>query len=211
MEELQMTFDGGDSIHCNRKCYFFDCGEVAQTISKIYNSIPLEGFISDDVESHGKLLNDRKIYSLYEILRDRNNFIIIATNRDVKKISARFESLGLQPSRDFCHYKTWIRKYLETLLREKNQLAQDYLELYITDRCSLKCKECILFAPYIPAPRDRDLLDLQRDVETYFRFIDRVAVFRLMGGEPFLYNRLEDLLTFISGGGGRNFVNACNE
>ena len=48
MTELKMTMQGEKAI-LNKKCYFFDCGEVAQTISKIYGSvIPIEGFIAND-------------------------------------------------------------------------------------------------------------------------------------------------------------------
>ena len=196
---LNMTFNNTDSIHCSRDCYFFDCGEVSQTVSKIYGeSIPIHGFISDDIDLHGKFLNGRRIYSLDEVLKNRSNYIIIATNRDIEKISERLISLGLKPQIDFCHYKDWIRKYFETLLDEKNRLVQDYLELYLTDRCTLRCKECILFAPYVSKPRDRDLVSVEKDLDTYFKFVDRVSVFRLMGGEPFLFNDIEKLLLSLN-------------
>gem|GEM_PF-2545940 len=204
-----MTFDGGNAIKCNRKCYFFDCGEVAQTVSKVYGGIlPIEGFISGDVTLIGKTLNNRKIFSLDEVLAGKDNYIIIATNKEVEKISAELSNRGLSSKQDFCHYKEWIRKYFETLLHEKDQLVSDYLELYITDRCTLKCKACILFAPYTPKPyKDRDFDSVKRDIETYFNFVDKVSVFRLMGGEPFLYHNFEELLKFITvhqirGGGG---------
>ena len=70
MEELQMSMIG-EKVNCSRPCYFFDCGEVAQTISKIYGRImPVSGFISDDSNLQGKNINNIKVYSLEEVLKE---------------------------------------------------------------------------------------------------------------------------------------------
>ena len=207
MEDLQMSMIG-EKVNCSRPCYFFDCGEVAQTISKIYGKImPISGFISDDSNLQGKSINNIKVYSLEEVLKDKQNYIVVATNSAIKSIFTRLENLGLTPEKDFCHYKEWIRKYFEAYLRDNGKLLQDYLELYITDRCSLSCKACILFAPYAKKPhQDRDFELVKRDIETYFKFVDKVSVFRLMGGEPFLYRQIEELLHFIIDEGYRDLM-----
>ena len=72
------------------------------------------------------------------------------------------------------------------------------MELYITDKCTLNCKSCILFTPYAEKPyQDRKLKSIQQDIISYFKFVDKVSVFRLLGGEPFLYRDFEQLLNFI--------------
>ena len=201
MNEFKMTFRG-NVITCNKKVYFFDCGEVARTVSKIYkNILPIDGFISEDEANIGKFINGLQVNSLQNVIETKNFFIVVATNKNLKKIYERLKNLGLTPEKNFCHYKEYIRKYFEAVFNATGKLKQDYLELYVTDRCSLRCKSCILFAPRSCPQIDRNFDDVKRDVDLYFKFVDEVAVFRLMGGEPFLYNNIDDLLKFMTGGG----------
>ena len=197
-ENLKMTIDG-DVVRCNRKIYFFGCGVVAKRIlSQFGKHFDISGFATDYSDDWGKIIDGIKVYPANEILNNRDNFIVIATNKAFEKISDRFQNMGLIPQKDFMHYTVWLREYFEIMLRERNILLQDYGELYITDKCTLKCKHCALFAPYFKNPQDRDLEECKRDISLYFKFVDKVSVFRVLGGETFLYRPLAELLTFIS-------------
>ena len=203
MDDLKMIFEG-DNIRCNKNLYFFGCGVVARRIFTTYGkAFKISGFFTDYAADWDKVINGLKVYSPNEVLSDRNNFIIIATNKSVKEISDRFTDMGLTEGKDFLHYTKWLREYFKIVLDEKGQLLQDYGEIYITDRCNLRCKKCALFVPYFSNHKDRDLEEVKRDISLYFKFVDKVSVFRILGGETFLYRRLPELLTFIGGGGYR--------
>ena len=194
MRELKMAIVDGVA-RSNREFYIFDDGEVARTISKIYGRVmPIAGFITDEA-------------SLNAALQTNEPYIVVGTNKSVDEIFDQLRNAGLTIDRDFCHYKEWIRKYFEVVLNDEHKLLQDYVELYITDRCTLRCKACILFAPYAAPPRDRSFSDIRRDIELYFKYVDRVSVFRLMGGEPFIHPHFADIIKFIDCERGGNIEN----
>ena len=96
-----------------------------------------------------------------------------------------------------------MRKYFEFIYRRHDYLIQDYIELYITNKCTLKCKSCGLLVPDAFPKKDYDIENLKRTVERYFEYVDYVKVFRVMGGETFLYEDLKELTLFF----GENYMN----
>ena len=60
----------------------------------------------------------------------------------------------------------------------------------ITQRCTLKCKHCLAFIPYLNNPKDMTLNEIKRSLETYFSIVDTVEVFSITGGEPLMHREL---------------------
>lgn len=67
----------------------------------------------------------------------------------------------------------------------------------ITQKCSLNCKYCSVFTPYISQPDHVALKSLKEDLDAYFSVVDYTGLFNLLGGEPFLYPQLHELLEYI--------------
>ena len=70
--------------------------------------------------------------------------------------------------------------------------------IVMTDYCSLNCKYCLNYEPYIKNKRHRDIKDLKNDIDLFFLSFDRVKYFSLTGGEPFLYPHFAELLEHVS-------------
>jgi hypothetical protein len=60
------------------------------------------------------------------------------------------------------------------------------VDLIITERCSLKCKDCSNLMQYYEHPKDCDTKVIMRDIETLFEQVDEVNEIRVIGGEPFM-------------------------
>ncbi len=71
-----------------------------------------------------------------------------------------------------------------------NKLYLYHVELPVTLRCSLRCKKCVFMMPYFEKPVDYDVNDLLLYMDRLFDCVDAIQIFRILGGEPFLYPEL---------------------
>lgn len=176
------------------RIYIYGAGDIGEFIYQTYcDKVPFAGFITE--ESDINIPSGSKKVSLDEALQKRG-YIIIAENSHLKDIVNKLCKLGLNDD-EFCHYKRWMRVCFRRIYEQSGVLLQDYVEFYITDRCSLKCKACSLLLPHIADKNDRPLHDIARDLSAYFSVVDYVSVLRILGGEPFLFGELDQLLQLL--------------
>ena len=80
-----------------------------------------------------------------------------------------------------------------------NHIYVRQVELVVTTRCSLRCKDCANLMQYYSRPYDIDTDKLLVDVKRFLAKVDKVGDFRILGGEPFLYQNLSELLRLLIG------------
>lgn len=71
----------------------------------------------------------------------------------------------------------------------------EYLEIPITTKCTLKCKNCSNIIPYYEKPCHMDLEKMLESIDIFLDCIKNIVYIRLLGGEPFLN---PDLLKIIN-------------
>lgn len=69
-----------------------------------------------------------------------------------------------------------------------------HVELPVTLKCSLRCKKCSFMMPYFKHPEDYDAGKLLGYMDTLFDCVDIIQIFRILGGEPFLYPNLDKII-----------------
>lgn len=77
------------------------------------------------------------------------------------------------------------------LLWHRGYLYLHHVELPVTLRCSLRCKNCSSMIPHFSHPADYKIQDLLQYMDRLFDSVDRIQIFRILGGEPFLYPDLD--------------------
>lgn len=60
------------------------------------------------------------------------------------------------------------------------------IDLIITERCSLRCKDCSNLMQYYEKPKNCDMTVLLKSVDAFFKMVDEVMDFRVIGGETFV-------------------------
>ena len=60
------------------------------------------------------------------------------------------------------------------------------VDLIITERCSLKCRDCSNLMQYYVKPQDCDLSTLLKSVDRLFTIVDEIMDFRIIGGDAFM-------------------------
>lgn len=72
-----------------------------------------------------------------------------------------------------------------------------HIELPVTTRCNLRCRDCGNLIPFYPQPADFAIEQLIQDVDDLLWHVDRVHRFIIMGGETFLYRELRRLVSYL--------------
>lgn len=77
----------------------------------------------------------------------------------------------------------------------------DYLYLYhvelpVTQKCNLRCKHCVFMMPYFDKPVDFELEKMKGYMDKLFDSVDAIQIFRILGGEPFLYPDLKGIVQY---------------
>lgn len=79
-------------------------------------------------------------------------------------------------------------------LCKKDAIRIQHLELMVTERCSLRCKDCSSLVPWFKAPEDIDLYKYKCEFDKLVRAVDFISELSVLGGEPFLNNEISGFM-----------------
>jgi organic radical activating enzyme len=77
--------------------------------------------------------------------------------------------------------------------------------LFVTHRCTLKCKLCGNYSPYYIPPPHFSYDYLSKTIRGIFDIFDEIEKFNINGGEPLLHPQLPEIVDFLS-----LFINKIN-
>ncbi len=83
-------------------------------------------------------------------------------------------------------------------LKKKNVCFLDYFEIVVTERCSLKCRDCANLMQYYTEPKDEKYDVICQSLDKVFSAVDGVNTIKVLGGEPLMNTRLCDYLSKIA-------------
>jgi organic radical activating enzyme len=105
---------------------------------------------------------------------------------------ADFADADLGMNAVFIARKVALHQYECRKARERRDeaLVLKYLDVVVTERCSMKCQDCSNLMQYYERPEHSDMALLQRSVDHIVDAIDHIYEFRVLGGEPFVNRQL---------------------
>lgn len=68
----------------------------------------------------------------------------------------------------------------------------------VSNKCSLRCKDCINLVPYFKDKRDIPVNKMIDYIDKFFSIVDRCICVEVIGGEPFLYKDLGIILKHLT-------------
>lgn len=83
-----------------------------------------------------------------------------------------------------------------------------YLELVITEKCSLKCKNCANLMQYYKNPAHENLNKQIKALKNIIKCYDQINILRLIGGEPLLNRQICSYIKKIFGSQLKNKIKA---
>lgn len=187
---LDASFNATDSV------ILFGAGRNCETfINNLKKDVSVAAFIDNDRNKQGTEILGIKVYPLDEAKKLSKNYkIIINSETYYHEMAAQLLELGLVENVDF----TSILKFQAVWYwNNKRKIILFQTTSYITSKCTLNCLYCESLIPYHPLKDNVDFNSLKNDYDLYFSIIDKVRVFHLFGGEPFLHEQLLSILTYI--------------
>lgn len=94
-----------------------------------------------------------------------------------------------------CFYTKWI-------LTRPVQNALNYIDLPITMKCTLRCRDCCNLMQYFTRPENADIDKMFAALDRLFGILEHIFEIRILGGEPFvnheIYKYIERLRQYES-------------
>lgn len=184
------------------KIYLFGAGKIGREMApamKRYRVIG--GFIDNSPEKQNGSLFDETIMSLEQYLekKDRGWIIVTVAGNRGNDIVDQLLNCGLKKGIDFFsreQFTTYVFPILSFYQFKK--LYVDIAQISLTERCTLKCRNCAHGCYAVKADsRDMDIEQVYASADHFFRYVDCVREFVLIGGEPLLYQRLADVIQYV--------------
>lgn len=94
-------------------------------------------------------------------------------------------------------YKPEINAYVNQIIntnRENDRLIIPRVTVVLSSVCTLKCKHCSNLMPYYDKPQHIPKETVIGDIDKLLGYVDGVISLVLIGGEPFVYPELEEVL-----------------
>lgn len=167
-----------------------------------------------DKRKAGEIIQGVKVYSDKYILKIENPVVLLAVGVALKEVIEFFRKNGITnffsiyqfvfeekrlcmdqisaERRDIYYFKHLYRFALECLEnRDKGMFSVDWV---ITEKCSLKCRECANLMQYYESPCNYTVTELQKNLDRLLEVAGKVFDLRVLGGEPFMNPALAEII-----------------
>lgn len=189
-------FDEIAEILCCSKTryYLWGTANIAKRLFSLCgNEIEIVGAVDSDIMRQGREING-VVIEAPDVLRPEDGYIVIVTTSAFKEVRPLLVKKGFRENINFFDYFVFTQIYQ---LYKHDRLYSRRLDISLTERCTLKCRKCNMFMPYFKNPTDLDKEDVQKQIDNYFDMVAYLESFNLLGGEPFLYTPLADIVSYV--------------
>lgn len=198
-----------------------NCGAITQLALK-EAKINVIALSDNNMHRWGKEIDGVKIISPDQLKSDFNDIpVIIAVDLNFPYIRKQLKGMGIKKIFDCdfifseleidlkkCKNVTWsetrfkqkIDLYMYSVLAHKNKkngLSVDSIDLMLTEKCSLKCKDCSNLMQLYAKPIDQDYEMVISSIDTFLGTVDYCREIRLLGGEPLMYKKIYDVVEYL--------------
>lgn len=184
------------SISKMRNFYLFGAGDYGNQFYKLFSKeIQIKGYIDNDIQKQGRIINGLKCYSLDEVKLETDEGIIVTMSQIARvKSIEQLKQAGYKKDADFFIIEEFISVYH---VYKYDKVYISSISFLPSTVCNLNCKNCLNFNPFARQFYIREWEDLVKDVDLFFSCVDYIMLFHVSGGEPMLYKYTVDLIEYI--------------
>lgn len=121
-------------------------------------------------------LGYKEIYSCWNLIKDREIADFAYTENEKELVI------------DF------LEKYPLYVSNNEKDIYLPSLEVFITERCTLRCRDCSHLIPRYQEPKDYNIEDIIKSLRNVLKVSKRISELIILGGEPLLHRELHRLL-----------------
>jgi|TARA_B110000037_G_scaffold81055_1_gene96608 organic radical activating enzyme len=100
-------------------------------------------------------------------------------------------------SADRCKEQLDLYTYSVNAQKKKGDLFLNSIDLVLTEKCSLKCKDCSNLMQYYAKPVDEDFDTLVNSIDKILSTVGHIREVRIIGGEPLLYKKIDLVINHL--------------
>ncbi len=171
---------------------------AVRNVDKLAEDFHISLIIDKDPQIHGKQYGDCRVQTFDEVKENLPGKKVVVATSSVAytDISRQLQSLGMKEHIDFCRLKDFMAEWY---WKNRHQVCLSQTFSSVTSRCTFRCKHCNFFAPYFKEGihYDYDEIDILKDFEGYFKVVDYVASWSIIGGEPLINKRLPQIIESV--------------
>ena len=198
-----------------------NCGAITQLALK-NSKIDILALSDNNMHRWGQKIDGIEVISPEKLRSDYKELpVIIAVDLNFPYIRKQLNEMGIKKIFDCdfifseleidlekCKKITWsetrfrqkIDLYMYSVLAHKNKEAKlkvDSIDLMLTEKCSLKCKDCANLMQLYAKPIDQDYEMVISSIDTFLGAVDYCREIRLLGGEPMMYKKIYQVVEHL--------------
>lgn len=180
--------------------------------------IKVDSFCDNDFNRTRQPVCDTPVIHTSKLKKIYPNANILISAADINDVVNQLESLGYKkwyPStlllrnfdvyryrysfpQDFVVYTVDTTLFCHDSFLTPNKLYLRSVDIIITERCSLKCRDCSNLMRYYQNPKDSNLEELFKNIRQFLKVVDEIHEFRVLGGEPFMNRQAHIIIKKIA-------------
>lgn len=185
-----------------RHIYIFGAGLIGANLIPMMRAYGiLEGFIDNDIQKQHSGYHGFPVYFIEEYRNIQRGFVVIAaSDQNIPDIVGQLEKLQLSEGEDFVTHTKFCNKIFPIVsVYLFHKAYVNTAQISLTERCSLRCRKCAHGCSAVDNGTAEDLTIEQacRSADAFFRKVDFIYEFVLIGGEPLLYRQLPEIVRYI--------------
>lgn len=180
--------------------------------------ISVEALLDSDPALAGRHIGDVPIHPPQDYAHTAQ-VVVVSNSYALDSILLRMGELGmknyipavyffLEEDMDPSEYVRWLTRWRRAsrlaqraaLLEQQGdpgrtgRLSLPVVDLVVTEKCTLKCRDCANLMQYFAAPRDEDMDGLLEAFSRLHAAVDDIFEVHILGGEPLMYRQLPQLV-----------------
>ena len=140
-----------------------------------------------------KNLNFFQIYDSVDLWENTD----FSEGNEYSKIYPDFTPIKLERERKKHKFSSDKAKHMLTK-NWSNNFNIKHVDIVITERCSMKCKDCANLMQYYENPQNNDLEILFSSIDRFMKSVDKVYEFRVLGGDPFMNKEMYKVINKLN-------------
>ena len=145
-------------------------------------------------------LNFKNIYTSIDFLKS----IDISKKINSEKISLYMDPLKLERTINIINFNYFkvladLKIYSESNGSKKSleALVVKHIDVVITERCSMKCRDCANLMQFYDKPKNSDTNLLFKSMDRLMECVERLYEFRVIGGDPFMNKEMYKIINKV--------------
>ncbi len=177
--------------------YLFGAGDYGRLVAnELKNEVTIFGYLDNNKEKQEKGYNGYRVFPLDKLNELKQDEGVIVSISQFSRASARAQLMkyNLVEHKNYFMFEEFLSVYH---VYKYDKVFMSTISFLPSTACNLKCKHCLNFNPYAHKFYVREYDKLIKDIDLFFNKIDRVMIFHLSGGEPMMFPRIADIITYI--------------